>query len=167
MRNIVSRIPALLAGGLIPYLVGFYCSQEVYGRLFMVGVPVGLGILVGYARKQSLVDGLVSFLVSLVIVGLFAGNNYRGRQQAHLAACQRNLQRLAEGLNTSRLPASLPAAPVCPASGLAYGYQHSEQTYTIFCSGLHHREAWKRVETPDYPRISPGAGLELEPKPTR
>ena len=66
-----------------------------------------------------------------------------------------------------RLPASLPPTPVCPESGLPYGYLSHEKTYTVYCSGLHHEEAWMRIHTPDYPRISPGTDLELEPRQKR
>jgi len=140
--------------------------------------------IVSSKRRKRLASGftLIEMMLVIAIIGilftLLVPNIIRAKYQGHLSSCQNNLRNLAVGLENyrtdqiGRYPESLDVLfnsryismhPLCPSNGTDYGYYKSsaEDTYTIFCHGVHHIVLHQVVEEPNYPQYTPSTGMML------
>ncbi|MFH0801174.1 MAG: type II secretion system protein [bacterium] len=119
---------------------------------------------------------VISILVFIVLVIVFP-SVMGAREQKNLVSCGGNLKAIGEAitlyarehyarvpaedsLENDLKPAYISNIPLCPSSNNTYDYQTDANfmEYTILCQGLNH----KRAKAPtDYPRYTPGSGLDL------
>lgn len=119
--------------------------------------------------RHPLATGLATLVVgSLLMLSVLAPNLERSRAQGELIACRANLKNLGIALEAhhqreGRYPETLEALqpgylkvmPSCPASEAVYGYQHSDDRFTVLCRGQHHAAA---AVGKDYPQYSSEVG---------